>query len=104
MKRSLKGFVALLVTTLIWGSAFVAQTSASDTVGAFAFNAGRALFATVFLSLFIFIRSKFSYGYKAPKQYQLWSLKIIHGIRFQEHCFLSPMQGFFPAASPTLFK
>ncbi|XME04155.1 DMT family transporter [Lachnospiraceae bacterium C1.1] len=80
MKRSLKGFVALLVTTLIWGSAFVAQTSASDTVGAFAFNAGRALFATVFLSLFIFIRSKFSYGYKAPKQQDSVTGGIVCGL------------------------
>ncbi|MCR4745833.1 MAG: DMT family transporter [Lachnospiraceae bacterium] len=68
MKRTLRGFAALLITTLIWGSAFVAQTSASGTVGAFAFNASRALFATVFLSIFIFIRSRLNNGFKIPER------------------------------------
>ena len=58
MKSSFKGFIALLVTTLIWGCAFVAQTAASDVIEPFAFNASRSLLAAIFLFVFIIIRSR----------------------------------------------
>ncbi len=67
MKNSLKGFIALLITTLIWGGAFVAQTAASDSVPAFAFNASRSLLATVFLFVFILIRSRIAASIKNDK-------------------------------------
>lgn len=49
----------LLVTALIWGTAFVAQTAASGSVGAFTFNASRSVLASVFLFCAVLIRSKF---------------------------------------------
>ncbi len=54
--RNLKGTLILLVTALIWGTAFVAQTAASGTVGAFTFNASRTVLASLFLFLFVVLR------------------------------------------------
>lgn len=39
----------LLLAAMIWGMAFVAQSSAADSVGAFTFNAARSLVAAIFL-------------------------------------------------------
>lgn len=56
--KNLKGTLILLLTALIWGTAFVAQTSASGTISAFTFNATRSLLAGVFLFLFVLLRAK----------------------------------------------
>lgn len=42
----MKGNLLLLLTALIWGSAFVAQSVGMDYVGPFTFNAARNLLAT----------------------------------------------------------
>lgn len=42
----MKGNLLLLLTALIWGSAFVAQSVGMDYVGPFTFNAVRNLLAT----------------------------------------------------------
>lgn len=60
LPQNLKGTLILLLTALIWGTAFVAQTMASGSVGAFTFNASRTVLATVFLFLFILLREKVS--------------------------------------------
>ena len=39
MKKQTLGALLLLLGTMIWGVAFVAQTSAADVIGAFTFNA-----------------------------------------------------------------
>lgn len=57
MKKA-KGTLLLLLTAMIWGLAFVAQTSASDSVGSFSFNATRNIIATACLSILLFIRKK----------------------------------------------
>ena len=51
----------LLVTALIWGTAFVAQTAASGSVGAFTFNASRGVLASVFLFCAVLIRARFGH-------------------------------------------
>ncbi|MBO4901374.1 MAG: DMT family transporter [Lachnospiraceae bacterium] len=56
--KNLKGTLILLLTALIWGTAFVAQTSASGSISAFTFNATRSLLASVFLFLFVLLRAK----------------------------------------------
>ncbi len=48
-KTTLKGLIFLIVTAVVWGFAFVAQTAGSDHVGSFLFNAIR--FALGSLSL-----------------------------------------------------
>lgn len=54
--KNLKGTLILLLTALIWGFAFVAQTSASDTVHAFTFNGSRSILATIFLFFVVLIQ------------------------------------------------
>lgn len=46
-----------LITALIWGTAFVAQSMGADYMGAFTFNAARAVIAFVFLLCLCGIRS-----------------------------------------------
>lgn len=48
----------LLISTLVWGVAFVAQTTGGSLVGAFSFTAIRFLIAAVLLFVLCFIRRK----------------------------------------------
>ncbi len=57
--KSLKGTLILLLTAFIWGTAFVAQTSASGTVSAFTFNAARSVIAAIFLGAVLLVRAAF---------------------------------------------
>ena len=43
------GVILLLVTSIIWGTAFVAQSTAMDHIGPFTMNGLRCAFAAVFL-------------------------------------------------------
>lgn len=62
MSKNLRGGVLLLLTAIIWGFAFVAQSEGSDKMGALTFQAARTLLAVIVLlpvSLFSFnIRKK----------------------------------------------
>lgn len=55
MKQQIKGSIMLLIATVIWGSAFVAQSVGMDHIGPFTFQAARctaavaALFPTIYL-------------------------------------------------------
>ena len=49
--KKFTGALLLLIASLIWGSAFVAQTSAADSIGTFTFNASRSVLAAIFLSI-----------------------------------------------------
>ncbi len=55
--KKLKGPFLLLITTMIWGLAFTAQSSAADKVSSFTFNAARCVLAAVFLALYILTRN-----------------------------------------------
>lgn len=55
MKKT-KGTLLLFLTALIWGTAFVAQSAAADSIGSFTFTAARSLIASVFLGLLLLIR------------------------------------------------
>lgn len=54
--KNIKGSLILLITAFIWGTAFVAQTSAADSLGTFTFNAGRSFVAAAFLGILVLIR------------------------------------------------
>lgn len=54
--RNTKGTLILVLAALIWGVAFVAQTSAGDSVGAFTFNAARSFVGVIFLVAVIAVR------------------------------------------------
>ena len=51
MKKQLKGSRALLCGTIIWGSAFIAQSVGMDLIGPFTFQAIRCMLAVIFLFL-----------------------------------------------------
>lgn len=53
-----KGPILLLITAVLWGMAFVAQTTASGDVGPFTFNASRNIIGVVFLTGVIAARKR----------------------------------------------
>lgn len=53
-----KGPILLVVTAVLWGMAFVAQTSAAENVGPFTFNASRNFVGALFLSGVIAFRKR----------------------------------------------
>ncbi len=55
-KTQLKGVFILLITALIWGSSFVAQSVGMESVEAFTFNGIRTLLGSAVLIPFILIR------------------------------------------------
>lgn len=54
----LKGPLLLTVTAVLWGMAFVAQTSAAASVGPFTFNASRNIVGALFLAAVISARKR----------------------------------------------
>lgn len=55
MKNKLRGSIALIVATVIWGSAFIAQRVGMDHIGPFTFLAVRNAVAVPFLMLVVFL-------------------------------------------------
>lgn len=53
-----KGPILLLITAILWGMAFVAQTTAADNVGPFTFNVSRNFIGALFLSGVIAFRRR----------------------------------------------
>lgn len=61
MKRQLKGMVAILMATIIWGSTFVAQSVGMDYIEPFTFQAVRCLLGGLLLLPIIAIADRFLY-------------------------------------------
>lgn len=80
MKNKFKGSAALLIGTLIWGAAFVAQSVGMDHIGPFTFQAVRCGLAVPFLILLSLIfdagRSEQMAQWKSPK---LWKAGALCG-------------------------
>ena len=55
LNKKILGNVLLLITSIIWGSAFVAQVTGMDVLGPFTFNAARSFLAVLSLSGLVFI-------------------------------------------------
>jgi len=84
MKNQFKGILALLTTTIIWGSAFIAQSVGMDLIGPFTFQSFRCFMAIIFLVILVFF---FDLGKKDGKTYlsrwkdkRLWISGIFCGI------------------------
>lgn len=84
MKQQLKGSIALLIGTIIWGSAFVAQSVGMEYIGPFTFQASRCLLAVAALCVIIllFDRQKkdeknFLRRFAEPR---LWKAGILCGL------------------------
>ena len=58
MNRNTRGCILLLITALIWGTAFVAQSTAMDNIGPLLFVVARFLLGGAVLLPFIFILNK----------------------------------------------
>ena len=81
MKSQLKGTASLLLATIIWGSAFIAQSVGMEHIGPFTFQAVRCGLAVLFLIpcslLFERDKSQFLSRWLDPK---LWKVGSICGI------------------------
>lgn len=81
MNNKIKGILSLLLATVIWGSAFVAQSVGMDYIGPFTFQTIRSVLAVPFLALVIFL---FEGGKKAYfskwADPRLWKTGAICGI------------------------
>ena len=55
MKNKLRGSLAILIATVIWGSAFIAQSVGMDYIGPFTFQTMRSVLAVPFLIVVIFL-------------------------------------------------
>ena len=55
--KKLQGSLLLLLTTLLWGLAFVAQSTAAESIGPLTFNFTRCLLAAAFLFAVLLIRN-----------------------------------------------
>lgn len=84
MKKQLQGSLCLLLGTVIWGSAFVAQSVGMDHLGPFAFQAIRCALAVIGLLPVIAIADRFQRDgksfwarWRSPK---LWKASVLCGI------------------------
>ena len=55
MKNKLRGTLSLLIATVIWGSAFIAQSVGMDYIGPFTIQTMRSVLAVPFLIIIIFL-------------------------------------------------
>lgn len=55
MKNKFRGTLSLLIATVIWGSAFIAQSVGMDYIGPFTFQTMRSVLAVPFLIIIIFL-------------------------------------------------
>ena len=81
MNHKLKGIFSLLFATVIWGSAFIAQSVGMDYIEPFTFQAVRCFLAVLFLIpvIFLFDRDKGAY-FKKWADPKLWKAGLFCGI------------------------
>ncbi len=80
MKEKIKGSLALLTATVIWGSAFIAQSVGMDHIQPFTFQAVRCALAVPFLMLMVFLFDKDKTAYwRGWKDRKLWKAGFLCG-------------------------
>lgn len=80
MKKQLSGVIALSGATVIWGSAFIAQSVGMDKIGPFTFQAVRCFLAVVFLFPASALFSRGKPFWKSWADPALWRSGIICGL------------------------
>lgn len=84
MKKQIKGSIFLLLTTVIWGSAFVAQSVGMDHIGPFTFQAVRCALAVIGLLPIIWLADRSKKDGKSFfsrwKDKALWKTGLLCGI------------------------
>ena len=83
MKEQLKGSLALLAATVIWGFAFIAQSVGMDLIGPFTFQMVRCVLAVVFLIPCAFVldigKCSMKESARKWKNPQLWKAGFLCG-------------------------
>ncbi len=83
VKNQLRGSLSLLLATVIWGFAFIAQSVGMDLIGPFTFQAVRCLLAVVFLVICSFLMDRghctFAQSLEKWKNPALWKTGLICG-------------------------
>ena len=80
-KEQIKGSVMLLFATLIWGSAFVAQSVGMDHLGPMSFQAVRSLLAVAAMAVLVFCADRDKGQFFALwKNKALWKTGILCGL------------------------
>lgn len=80
MKKQFSGAIALLGATVIWGSAFIAQSVGMDKIGPFTFQAVRCFLAVVFLFPASALFSRGKPFWKSWADPALWRSGVICGL------------------------
>lgn len=82
MKKQLQGSLSLLFATLIWGSAFIAQSVGMELIGPFTFQTVRCGLAVLFLIMLSLVLDKgnFPVFVKKWKNPRLWKAGLICGV------------------------
>lgn len=103
-KTSFTGVILLLLTALIWGSSFVAQSEGAEHVQPFTFNGIRTLIGSLTLLPVIFIKDRFTAKSMSKQELQkhhtddkkilisgsLMGLALCLASNFQQFAFLDP--------------
>ena len=83
MKNRIKGSICLLLGTVIWGSAFIAQSAGMDHIGPFTFQTIRCALAVIFLLVTSTLFALKKYGLSGSlarwKDPVLWKAGLICG-------------------------
>lgn len=83
MKKQMKGSLYLLLATIIWGFAFIAQSVGMDKIGPFTFQAVRCTLAVLFLIPFTFLsemgKGSFHDSAQKWKDPALWKVGLLCG-------------------------
>ena len=81
MKNRLRGSLAILIATVIWGSAFIAQSVGMDYIGPFTFQTMRSVLAVPFLIIVIFLIERDpAQSIRKRMQPELWKAGLPCGI------------------------
>ena len=79
MKEKMKGSISIVAATIIWGTAFVAQSMGMDHIGPFTFQAARCILAVISLVIMVAVvdRKGFWKGWMNKK---LWTSGMLCGV------------------------
>lgn len=81
-KTQLKGVLMLLITAMIWGAAFVAQSVGMESVGAFTFSAVRMFMAVCILLPVVLVRDKRIKRALPPEKQELFRKRNRNTLRY----------------------
>jgi len=81
MKKQIKSSLCIIIATIIWGSAFVAQSIGMDHIGPFTFQAVRCLLGALILLPIIAISDKVSGKafFRGWREQKLWKAGLLCG-------------------------